>query len=480
MSRIAGRYELKAILGTGGTGVVYRALDHELNEEVAIKILPPAKAGEGDVSRLKREVIAARKITHPNVIRLHEFGLNDREGYLSMEILPGGSLWDRSAKGPIPLDEALRIAIGVCDGLAAAHAEGIIHRDVKPQNVLFDKSGRPKIVDFGLARGLETTSSTIGFSGTPQYMSPESAEGHDITTKSDVYSLGVMLFEIFCGRRPFLASSLGRLVVMHTKEAPPAPRSLAPSLPVEIEEVVLRALEKEPAKRTQGAQEIADVLRRVQATVAPGDAAEPRVTGSRSRVTTEPPPMTLVRGTLPRQRRAIALLSVGAAVLLAGTGGFLAVMQPWKTNATPTPFPTAPPIAAASATPAIVASAAPVATTTPTPSKPATPVPTRTAIAAITKPIARPSPTATAAAVTKKTGSLLVRSKGTWVKVVVDGKVVDENTPMPSAVTLSAGPHKVLLTNAAASYSKEVVVDVKPGRQTTLVVEPLAAKLYFE
>lgn len=172
-TRIAGRYELLAILGTGGTGVVYRARDLELSEDVAIKILPPVKAGESDIGRLKREILAARKITHPNVIRLHDFGLSDREGYISMEILPGGSLADRIARGSIPLDEALRIGIGVSEGLAAAHAEGIIHRDVKPQNILFDKAGRPKIVDFGLARGTEVTSNTVGFSGTPQYMSPE-------------------------------------------------------------------------------------------------------------------------------------------------------------------------------------------------------------------------------------------------------------------------------------------------------------------
>lgn len=459
-TRVAGRYELLAILGTGGTGVVYRARDHELGEEVAIKILPPMKSGETDTARLKREIVAARKITHPNVIRLHEFGLSDKEGYLSMEILPGGSLAERIARGTIPVDEALRIGIGVCEGLGAAHAEGIMHRDVKPQNVLFDKAGRPKIVDFGLARGMETTSNTIGFSGTPQYMSPESADGGDITFRSDVYSLGVMLFEIFTGRRPFLAPSLGRLVVMHTKEAPPPPRSIRPEVPPDVEAVILRALEKNPEKRTDGAQQIAEILRRVQGTVAPHDAGADALLPPRPRVTTDPQPATLVRGTLPSQRRRGLMAGLSAAGVLVLALGGLAAREAGK-SADETPIPS------------IATSAPPVVAT---PSATATPVATVVAVA--TRAVVRSTPTP--APVVKKPGSLLVKSTGTWVKVVVDGKVVDESTPMPAAIPIPAGAHRVQLVNKAASFSHDVTVDVKAGKQLTIFVEPLAGRVRVE
>lgn len=472
-TRIAGRYELIAILGTGGTGVVYRARDLELSEDVAIKILPPVKAGESDIGRLKREILAARKITHPNVIRLHDFGLSDREGYISMEILPGGSLADRIARGSIPLDEALRIGIGVSEGLAAAHAEGIIHRDVKPQNILFDKAGRPKIVDFGLARGTEVTSNTVGFSGTPQYMSPESAEGGEITFKSDVYSLGVMLFEVFTGRRPFLAPSLGRLVVMHTKEAPPSPRSIRPEIPLDVEAVLLRALEKDPARRTDGGVEIAAALRRVQGKVAPLDAAaEARSLAAAGivapRVQGEPAPLTLVRGRLPgppRSRLALLGFSTAALVAVAGTG-LLVITKPWVTAAVPTPVPTPLALPTLQATGSLL---------TPAPS----PISTPTAVAAATRVAVRATPKP---AVSKKPGTFMVKSTGTWVKVVVDGRLVDESTPMPAAVPLSAGFHQVILTNDAKTvmFSKEITIEVKPGRLLTVFAEPLAGRVRVE
>ena len=466
---IAGRYELLSILGTGGTGVVYRARDTELGEEVAIKILPPVKEGGGDTGRLKREIVAARKITHPNVIRLHEFGLSVREGFISMEILPGGTLAERIAAGPLPIGEALRIGIGVCEGLAAAHAEGIIHRDVKPQNVLFDKAGRPKIVDFGLARGTEVTSNTVGFSGTPQYMSPESAEGLEITEKSDVYSLGVMLFELFTGRRPFLAPSLGRLVTMHTKEKPPSLRSIRPELPVEVEEVVLRALEKVPAARTQGAAEIAAALRRLQATIAPLDAAaDARARAAAGTSTTrplEPQPLTLVRGVLPRARRRGAALAGGGALFAAGlVAAWAAGLFGGGSKPAATATPPATSTAVAANTPA--AAGSPEATRAPA-------TPRRTPVAAKTAD-ATAAPTSTRVAAIGRKGRIEVRSKQSWVSVTVDGRLVDRSTPMPGPYALPAGKHRVVVENKPFGFRREVTVEIRPDRLTVVHVDPKA------
>ena len=245
---IAGRYKLQSILGRGGVGVVYRARDLDLGEEIAIKVLQgQATKDAAELERFKREIITARKITHANVIRIHDFGMSGEEAYISMELLAGGTLADRIEDGPMELQKGLEITIGICEGLQAAHNIGIIHRDIKPDNVLFDNVGRPKLVDFGLARLASAPTRTIGFSGTPFYVSPEQAEGGEVGVRSDVYSLGVLLFEVFTGRLPFLADNLVRLALLHSNEPPPRPRSIHPDIPETLEAVILRCLEKSAA-----------------------------------------------------------------------------------------------------------------------------------------------------------------------------------------------------------------------------------------
>ena len=262
---IAGRYKLKEILGRGGVGVVYRANDTELGEEIAIKVLQgQATRNAADLERFKREIITARKITHANVIRIHDFGMSGDEAFISMELLGGGTLADKIEDGPMALKPGLEIAIGICEGLEAAHQMGIIHRDIKPDNVLFDDSGRPKLVDFGLARLASAPTRTIGFSGTPFYVSPEQAEGGEVTGRSDIYSFGVLLFEMFTGRLPFLADNLVRLAMMHANEQPPTPRSVRPDLSLVLEAVILRCLQKDALVRYGSAAEVAVDLRAVR------------------------------------------------------------------------------------------------------------------------------------------------------------------------------------------------------------------------
>lgn len=258
-----GRYELLEVLGRGGVGVVYRARDRALDEILAIKLLAGPSSGDAqEIERFKREIITARKITHPNVIRIHELGFSGTEAFISMELLPGGTLADVIEKeSPIPVRRAVDIAIGVCEGLEAAHAQGIVHRDLKPDNVLFDAGGNPKLVDFGLARLATSTTKTVGFSGTPFYMSPEQADGSEVTARSDLYSLGVLLYELFTGKLPFVADSLVRIAMLHANEPPPSPRAVRPDLPRDLEAMLLKALQKDPMQRYARAADIAEDLR---------------------------------------------------------------------------------------------------------------------------------------------------------------------------------------------------------------------------
>ncbi len=266
----ADRYEVLGTLGKGGMGVVYRARDRQLDEVVALKLLrPEALASDPTLlERFKQEIKLARRITHRNVLRTHDFGETAGVPYISMEYLEGVTLKDLVRnRGALPLGVGLSIAKQMCHGLGAAHEGGVVHRDIKPQNMLIlPETAELKIMDFGISRvssvepnaGGLTTAGTV--MGTPDYMPPEQAQGRPADFRSDLYSLAVVLFEAFTGRLPFKGESPMAVVVAHIQQAPPRPRSVNPKIPPELEAAILKGLEKDPAKRWQTTDEVLEAL----------------------------------------------------------------------------------------------------------------------------------------------------------------------------------------------------------------------------
>jgi serine/threonine-protein kinase len=264
----ANRYEVKELLGTGGMGVVYRAVDRELHEAVAIKTLRPEALAGGDVAleRFKQEIRLARKIAHRNVVRTYDLGEVNGTYYLTMEYVEGTSLKQLiTTRGPLPVPVTVTIGKQLCRALEVAHEQGVIHRDIKPQNMVVEPSGVLKVMDFGIARlanrpkdeGLTKDGMSIG---TPDYMSPEQLSGMALDARSDLYSAGVVLFECVTRRVPFEAATLYAMIAKQLEEDPPDPRTFNAEVPEGLAIVILKAMAKERADRYQSAVEMHDAL----------------------------------------------------------------------------------------------------------------------------------------------------------------------------------------------------------------------------
>ncbi|MEE8524809.1 MAG: protein kinase [Thermoanaerobaculia bacterium] len=257
---VAGRYRVEEQLGEGGMGVVYRAVDLELEEELAIKLLKPSAGDDSRVlARFKQEIRLARRIHHYNVCNLYDFGSWGEVKFVTMELVRGRSL-AALMQDPeeLDLDQALTLFHGILDGLEAAHELDIVHRDVKPQNVMVDTDGRPVVMDFGLARELDGAGLTIAGQvlGTPEYMAPERLLGNEIDPRCDVYSLGVILFELATGRPPFTGESIFEIARKQIHEPPPRPTELNAEVPPWLEKVILDMLAKQPEDRIQSVSEV--------------------------------------------------------------------------------------------------------------------------------------------------------------------------------------------------------------------------------
>jgi serine/threonine protein kinase len=270
---IADRYEIVAHVGDGGMGSVYKALDRELERIVALKTIRPDLASNAAVlRRFKQEILLARKVSHPNVIRIYDLGVAGALRFLTMEFFEGEDLCAYlERRGSLPPDEAVNIIRQVCEGLQAAHREGVIHRDLKPQNISIDAAGQVRILDFGLARGFEMPGVThTGLAvGTPDYMAPEQARGEGASVRSDIYAVGLTFYELLTGELPFKGESAMARLVQRTMHMPPRPKSIKGEIPQHLDNIIVRCLEINPEQRYESAQALLADLRNWEEPQAP-------------------------------------------------------------------------------------------------------------------------------------------------------------------------------------------------------------------
>jgi eukaryotic-like serine/threonine-protein kinase len=327
------RYRIDALVAHGGMASVYRAHDPVLNRTVALKVLHAHLAADPScVKRFRQEALAAAAINHPGIVSIFDTGDVAGRPCLVMEFLPGGSLADRLTRGPLASDAVTTIGIAVARALHEAHRRGLVHRDVKPGNILFTESGTPKLGDFGIAKaGPDGLTQTGQVMGTARYLAPEQLRGHPATERADQFALGVVMYEALAGRSPFGGSSDPTGGLFRTGPAPPL-RAVV-SVPPALDAVVMRALEEDPLRRFPDLLAMAGALSKEAAPEQPGQAspriaqiAQPAEGGARTEAHPARPPPTRVPGTTPRRGTETVAIAVLSALVLGGAITLAAVL----------------------------------------------------------------------------------------------------------------------------------------------------------
>jgi serine/threonine-protein kinase len=304
---LADRYRIIGLLGRGGMGEVYRADDLKLGQPVALKFLPPELARDATrLARFHSEVRLSRQISHPNVCRVYDVGEVEAYTFLSMEYVDGEDLSSLLRRiGRLPEDKATEVARQLCAGVAAAHARGVLHRDLKPANVMIDGRGSVRVMDFGLA--VAAGSADVDRAGTPAYMAPEQLAGREITAQSDIYALGLVLFEMYTGRRAHTAATIADLVQQHESETTTRPSTIVPGLDPAIERAIMRCLDRDPVRRPASALAVSAALPGgdpLAAALAAGETPSPAMVAAAGR-----------EDAIPTRRALAALATITAALI---------------------------------------------------------------------------------------------------------------------------------------------------------------------
>ena len=469
-----GRYELLGELGRGAMGVVYRARDPIIDRVVALKTIDSGRSGEAAASfteRFFQEARSAGRLNHPNIVTIYDAGDAGGQAYIAMEFLEGTGLREMlDEQAPLPVARAVEIAAQVARGLAYAHEHGVVHRDVKPANIIILRNRRPKITDFGIARLGEADVLTGSRAGSPKYMSPEQIRGDGaLDGRSDIFSLGAVLYEMLTGRQPFGGVEVVDIMRTVLQDTPQAPSAHNPRVPAELDALVLRMLAKRPDERHPSARWLYRELRQVEEKLekAPSGAA-PRAEAPARKVSLDDP--TLVMGAEhpaevptpgPMKRFGGRLAAVAAAVLVAGA---VILLAPWS-GSPPPPAPQAAAPIVAAAPPVVEAPPAPqVPSPVAAPEKPPEPAPPPKAQARAAKkppepaPIAAPEPVPPVEVVVApppkpapppppQTGKLVL-AVSPWGEVYVDGRLRGTTPPL-AEVELPPGRHRVEIRNSA-------------------------------
>jgi eukaryotic-like serine/threonine-protein kinase len=483
-----GRYEIQGVLGRGGMGMVYKAHDRRLDEIVAIKVLRPDFASDPKMAeRFRSEIKLARKVRHRNVCTIHDYGEDRGLLYISMELIEGVDLKHRLKEhGAVPTEEAYGIAVQVAQGLQAVHDAGIVHRDLKTPNIMLDAAGTARLMDFGIAKrvGEGTATATGQIVGTPEYMSPEQAQGHKVDYRSDLYALGVVVYEIFTGQVPFRGETPISTILKHLNDPP---NLEVAALPQTLRAVLKRCLAKDPALRYASALEIAEALRQARS---PSLRQQPVSTDVLQAPTRVMPAVSERRGA----RILLVVGGVAAALALAAVVGFRllgggavspspsvgpreVLVSPVASAIPSTPLPDPEPSVAPASPMASPGRQTPEPTRSPVPSprptlrpqmaRAATPSPQVAAAVAppATLPAAAPTPPPFTAP--PEPGLLQIAVKP-WGEVSVDGRVVG-TTPL-DRLSLPSGSHRVRVRHPGfPSWERDVVV--KPGETTKVMVD---------